>query len=109
MMKMPQGQQQQAPDLSDADVNTIKNTVGGEDSYNSLMEWVSNTMPKDATTAFDNLVNTGDAGMIQLAVMGLQSAYQQANGMEGEMYTGRSAREMADVYRSQDEAVQCYE
>ena len=106
MMKMPQGQQQQAADLSDADVNTIKNTVGGEDSYNSLMEWVSNTMPKDATTAFDNLVNTGDAGMIQLAVMGLQSAYQQANGMEGEMYTGRSAREMADVYRSQDEVVQ---
>ena len=105
MMKMPQGQPEVA-DLSDADVNTIQNTVGGKEAYENIMEWASESMPQEATTAFDNLVNTGDGAMIQLAVLGLQQAYQQANGFEGNMYTGRSAREMADVFRSQAEVVQ---
>ena len=105
MMKMPQGQPEVA-DLSDADVNTIQNTVGGKEAYENIMEWASQSMPQEATTAFDNLVNTGDGAMIQLAVLGLQQAYQQANGFEGNMYTGRSAREMADVFRSQAEVVQ---
>ena len=105
MMKMPQGQPEVA-DLSDADVNTIQNTVGGKEAYENIMAWASEAMPQDATAAFDNLVNTGDGAMIQLAVLGLQQAYQQANGFEGNMYTGRSAREMADVFRSQAEVVQ---
>lgn len=105
LMKMPQGQPEVA-DLSDADVNTIQNTVGGKEAYENIMEWASQSMPEAATTAFDNLVNTGDGAMIQLAVLGLQQAYQQANGFEGNMYTGRSAREMADVFRSQAEVVQ---
>ena len=102
---MPQGQPEVA-DLSDADVNTIQNTVGGKEAYDNIMQWASEAMPEAATTAFDNLVNTGDGAMIQLAVLGLQQAYQQANGFEGNMYTGRSAREMADVFRSQAEVVQ---
>ena len=105
LMKMPQGQPEVA-DLSDADVNTIQNTVGGKEAYDNIMQWASESMPQEATTAFDNLVNTGDGAMIQLAVLGLQQAYQQANGFEGNMYTGRSAREMADVFRSQAEVVQ---
>ena len=105
MMRMPQGQPE-AADLSDADVNTIQNTVGGKDAYDSIMQWASESMPEAATTAFDDLVNTGNGAMIQLAVLGLQQAYQQANGFEGNMYTGRSAREMADVFRSQAEVVQ---
>ena len=105
LMKMPQGQPEVA-DLSDADVNTIQNTVGGKEAYDNIMQWASEAMPQEATSAFDNLVNTGDGAMIQLAVLGLQQAYQQANGFEGNMYTGRSAREMADVFRSQAEVVQ---
>ena len=84
LMKMPQGQPEVA-DLSDADVNTIQNTVGGKEAYDNIMQWASESMPQEATTAFDNLVNTGDGAMIQLAVLGLQQAYQQANGFEGNM------------------------
>lgn len=104
LMKMPQPQAEVA-DLSDADVNTIQNTVGGKESYDAIMQWASEAMPQGATAAFDNLVNQGDAGAIQLAVMGLQAAYQQANGFEGNMYSGRSASEQADVFRSQAEVV----
>ena len=50
-------------------------------------------------------MGSGDAAMIQLATMGLAAAYQQANGYEGNLATGRSAREQADVFRSQDEVI----
>ena len=105
LMRMPQGQPE-IQDISDADVNTIQNTVGGKESYESIMEWASESMPQAATAAFDSLVNQGDAAQIQLAVLGLQAAYQQANGYEGNMYSGRTARETVDAFRSQSEVVQ---
>ena len=103
-MKM-EAPQQEAADLTDAEVNAIQNMVGGKAGYENLMQWTSENLPQEATTAFDNLVGSGDAAMIQLATMGLAAAYQQANGYEGNLATGRSAREQADVFRSQDEVV----
>lgn len=106
MMNMPFEQQAQAaPDLSDAQVNQIKNVVGGEQQYSSLMEWASGSLPQSATEAFDELCNNGTPEAIQLAVLGLQAEYQKANGYEGNMYSGRSARETQDVFRSQAEVV----
>ena len=104
-MKMETTPQQQAQDLTDAEVNAIQNMVGGKQGYENLMQWSSENLPEAATAAFDNLVSTGDAAAIQLATMGLAAAYQQANGYEGNLATGRSAREQADVFRSQAEVV----
>lgn len=107
MMNMPFEQQQAeaAPDLSDAQVNQIKNVVGGEQQYSSLMEWASSSLPQSATAAFDELCNNGTPEAIQLAVLGLQAEYQKANGFEGNMVTGRAPRETQDVFRSQAEVV----
>ena len=107
MMNLPLQQQAEASaaDLSDAQVNQIKNVVGGEAQYSSLMEWASSSLPQNATQAFDDLCNTGSPEAIQLAVLGLQAQYQQANGYEGNMVTGRGARETQDVFRSQAEVV----
>lgn len=106
MLKMETGPQAAAEDLSDAEVNSIQNMVGGKDSYDQLIAWSSENLPQEATTAFDNVVNVGDAAMIQLAVMGLQAAYQQVNGYEGSLATGRQARDPVDAFRSQAEVVQ---
>jgi hypothetical protein len=97
--------QQQAQDLTDSEVNSIQNMVGGKQGYENLMQWSSENLPEAATAAFDNLVSTGDAAAIQLATMGLAAAYQQANGYEGNLATGRAVREQADVFRSQAEVV----
>ena len=56
-------------------------------------------------TAFDNIVETGDVRMIQLAVAGLKAEYEKANGYEGQMLTGKAAQPQADVFRSQAEVV----
>lgn len=101
-----QGQQQQAaPDLTEAEVNTIKGSVGGEEAYTNLMTWASQNLPQDYIQGFDNLVNNGDAYMIQLAIQGMQAAYQNNNGYEGTRLSGKAPAATQDVFRSQAEVV----
>ena len=96
----------ESPDLSDAEVNQIKNSVGGEDGYNQLMQWSSENLDQDDIAAFDSLVESGNARLIRLAVSGLKSEMEKAVGFEGEMVTGRAPSQPADVFRSQAEVVQ---
>ena len=103
-----QGQlpQQQSADLSESDVNTIKNSVGGEESYTNLMGWAADNMDPADVEAFDALVETGNVRSIRLAAAGLRAQYEAQNGYEGEMLTGRAPVQQADVFRSQAEVVQ---
>lgn len=98
--------QQQAPvDISESEVNYIKNSVGGEQQYNQLMEWAGENLDPAYVDAFNELTNNGSAAAIQLAVAGLNSQYQDQNGYEGRMLTGREAQTSSDVFRSQAEVI----
>ena len=56
--------------------------------------------------AFNEVVETGSVAAIKLAVSGLQTEYNNANGVEGKMVTGKTAPpQPTDVYRSQAELV----
>ena len=103
-----QGQVETAPavDLSESDVNVIKNSVGGEESYSNLMSWAGENLDPADIEAFDALVDTGNARSIRLAAAGLKAQYEAMNGYEGEMLTGRAPVQQADVYRSQAEVVE---
>lgn len=103
-----QGQLPQQPtaDLSESDVNSIKNSVGGEESYTNLMGWAADNMDPADIEAFDALVESGNARSIRLAAAGLKAQYEAQNGFEGEMLTGRAPVQQADVFRSQAEVVQ---
>jgi hypothetical protein len=101
---LPQ-QQQQEVDLSDADVNTIKNSVGGDKAYSNVIDWAGKNLDQKTVESFDNLVNTGDTDLIQLAIAGIKAKYDNANGYEGRMLTGKAANTKSDVFRSQQELV----
>ena len=103
-----QGQQGdgEAPDLNEQQVNDVKAFAGGEEAYTGLVDWAAENMPKNFVDAFDNLVSVGDTDMIKLAVAGLKAAYDDQNGYEGEMLTGKGAAPNVDVFRSQAEVVQ---
>ena len=91
-------------DLSDSQVNQIQNQVGGKQKYTELVTWASNNLNADQTAAFDNIINSGNTQAISLAVAGLKSQYENANGYEGRMLTGKAAAS-ADTFRSQAELV----
>ena len=110
-LKMQQAapQEQQAEvtrDLTDAETNAIFNQVGGEASYNNLMEWASENLPDSYTQAYDDVIDKGNPYAIQIALAGLQAQYEANNGVEGNLRTGRGVVEKADVFRSQAEVIQ---
>ena len=99
------GNEPEATDLSNEDINAIYSVAGNEESYNNLTNWAADNLPNEYIEAFDSLVDQGDARMVQLAVVGLMSEYEKANGFEGQMLTGKAAQPQVDTFRSQAEVV----
>ena len=93
------------PDLTEADINVVKNSVGGEAEYGKIVTWAKENMPDADSKAFDDLVSTGNVGAIRLAAQGLQAKYNDANGFEGRMLSGKSPKTSEDTFRSQAELV----
>ena len=93
-------------DISDAVVNEVKNYAGGEQAYANMVNWASSNLDSDSIEAFDSIVNSGSVQAIKLAVNGLKSQYEAANGYEGTMVTGKAPTQNKDVFRSQAELVE---
>jgi len=92
-------------ELSDAQVNSIHNSIGGEDNYNRVLDWATDNLDDNTINSFDKTVDSGDAYQIQLAINGIKAQYDNANGYEGRMLTGKAPQTSGDVYRSQAEVV----
>ena len=104
-MQMQADAPKQSADLTDAEVNTIKNSVGGEESYSNLVKWAGSNMDPGTAEAFDSLVDSGNADAIKLALTGIKAQYDNANGYEGRMLSGKAPQTSKDVFRSQAELV----
>ena len=92
------------PDLTDADMNTVYNSVGGQDQYEQLTSWAAENMDDKALDAFNSIIDQGNPTAIQIAVAGMKAEYDTQEGYEGRMLTGKAAR-TTDAFRSQAEVV----
>ena len=92
------------PDLSDAEMNTVYNSVGGEAEYDKLTSWAADNMEDRALEAFNTVIDQGNPVAIQLAVAGMKAEYDNQEGYEGRMLQGKAARTQ-DGFRSQAEVV----
>tara|TARA_R100000734_G_scaffold7966_2_gene6348 strand:- start:161 stop:946 length:786 start_codon:yes stop_codon:yes gene_type:complete len=79
-------------DISTAAATEIKNSVGGEEAYNELVQWSSNNLPEETIKSFDELLNTASVPVIKIAVAGLKAQMNQAQGYEPDLIGGRSPR-----------------
>ena len=101
-----QNQEPQSSDFTDAEVSTIQNDVGGPEEYGQIMSWAQDSLAPELIESYNSLIDKGDPLQVRLALAGLQAAYNDANGSEGELLTGRGAVDKADVFRSQAEVVE---
>tara|TARA_A100000172_G_scaffold43024_2_gene26446 strand:+ start:320 stop:1117 length:798 start_codon:yes stop_codon:yes gene_type:complete len=103
----PEFQQQNAPaaEITTSQINQIKNSAGGEQAYAQVVNWAKSNLPSEQLTAFNEVVNSGSVQAIQLAVSGLKAEYDNANGVEGRMVTGKAPTNKGDTFRSQAELV----
>ena len=107
VQQLPEYQQaQQTPvEISESQVNQIKNAAGGEAAYSNIINWAKSNLEAEQINAFDDVVNTGSVQAINLAVAGLKAQYDNANGVEGRMVTGKAPTNSGDIFRSQQELV----
>ena len=90
-------------DISQRDIDSIQNSVGGAKEYTNIVSWAANNLPEEQVVAYDNLVASGNVEGINLALQGLKAQYDEAFGSEGRTLQGRAPRSNDGVYRSQAE------
>ena len=95
----------QVQDVTESQINEVKNFAGGEQEYQSMVQWAGQNLDAQSIKAFDDIIASGSIETIKFAVSGLKSQYLNAVGYEGKMVQGKAARETGDVFRSQAELV----
>jgi len=92
--------------LTQQNIDEVRSVVGGKEQYNTLISWAGKNLTKSEVQSFDELLDSGNLGAIKLAVSGLQAQYDNANGYEGRMLSGKPPKSSGDTFRSQAEVIQ---
>jgi hypothetical protein len=92
--------------LANSYQSSIHDIVGGEKSYSDMTQWAGENLSETEISAFDRAVDSGDIDMVKLAVQGLQSKYQTAEGSDPSLLGGQSAPSSGGVYSSWAEVTQ---
>ena len=90
--------------LSESDVEDIKAISGGDKAYDNLMEWAGSKLSKQDAKDYDDVLATGNKTAITFAVKALMAQYENANGRDPKLVTGKQSaperyRSMAEVTR----------
>ena len=86
--------------LSNDYQSSVHNLVGGKESYGEMITWASDNLSEAEIASYDKAVDSGDIGMVQLAVDGLRSRYQAAEGSDPALIAGQSAPSSGGNYGS---------
>ena len=92
-------------ELSAENVSALQNMVGGEQQYADMLSWASQNMTEQEIDMYDAVMDRGDPTACFFAVQALAYRFQDAIGVDGQLLTGTTASEKADIFRSQAEVV----
>ena len=68
----------------------IKETVGGGEVYQEMVDWASKNMTEGEKQAYNKAVNSGEMDTVKLAVNALKGQFERANGVEPKLVTGKA-------------------
>ena len=66
-------------------------SVGGEETYTTMMEWASTNLNAGEVEAYNTTMNSGNTDQIQMSVHGLKARYTAANGSDPKLISGDTA------------------
>ena len=92
-------------DITESDLSDLRGIAGGDDGYGDMMRWAGENLTQKEIDMYDAVMDNGDMNAMSFAVQALFNRYQDANGIEGELLTGKPASTQKDVFRSQAEVV----
>ena len=95
----------EASEITDQDATTIRESVGGEQAYGNMMLWAKDNLSDNEIQMYDEVMNLGNPLAAYFAAQALKYRYNDAVGVEGELLTGKPARNEGQAFRSQAELV----
>lgn len=94
------------PTMTADDAASIRNMVGGDDSYSQIIGWAGENLSEQEISMFDSVMERGDPVSAMFAVQALAYRYRDANGYEGDLVQGKAPSTSGASFRSQAELVQ---
>ena len=91
--------------LTEDDVTRLKDVVGGEQTYNQMVDWAGQNLSNDEQKMYDTIVDRGDPLACYFAILALQARYQNETGSDGKLIQGKAPSSSGAQYRSQAELV----
>jgi hypothetical protein len=87
------------------DVSNLQGLVGGEQQYGQMMAWAQESLSEQEINMYDAVMERGDPLACHFAVNALAFRFQEAQGYDGQMLTGKAPTSQAQGFRSQAELV----
>jgi len=87
-------------DIASAQIQGIKDSVGGDENYSKMVAWAIDNLPADEVKEFNSLTETANATAIKFAVQGLYSQYNNAMGVEPNLVSGRASQSGTRPFQS---------
>ena len=93
-------QQQQAVQV---EAQSIYDSVGGEEQYQSMVQWAASNLSQDEINSYNEVTNGGSPAAVKFAVEALSNRYKAAEGYEAPLVTGSKSAPKVQGYRSHAE------
>ena len=89
------------PELQQKDIDNLYNVAGGKKGYTDMMSWAKENVAKQEIEMYDRVMEKGDPLAAFFAVKALHYRYNDAQGVDAPMLTGKAARPQEPGYKSQ--------
>jgi len=96
----------QTASITDKEVGQLKDVAGGEEAYTDMMGWAKNSLQKEEIDMYDAVMEKGDPLACFFAIQALKYRYDDSNGVEGKMLTGKAPSTKGDQFKSQAQVIE---
>ena len=98
-------QDQEPVVLSQEDESTIMESIGGQQSFESVQTWARENLDAGELEAYNREVNSGDYYRARNALQSLYFAFKENAGYEPDLIGGKLSGNSSDVFRSSQEVM----
>lgn len=74
--------------IGTGEVQTIQESVGGEEAYGAMSEWAGQTLTDAELNSYNSLVNSGNVDTAKMAVKGLYAQFQASGNASPSLQQG---------------------
>ena len=83
----------------------LKDSIGGEQQYESMMQWATQNMSESEIDMYDSVMESGNKNAVFFAMQALSYKYGDSVGVEGKLVQGKAPADTVKGFKSQAEVV----